>query len=134
MQELIKINQTEIDGQMVNTVNARDLYEFLGVKTRFNDWIQRRIKEYGFIEGVDYVVLKPTQNCVGIQSDSQNKVEYHVSTEGGKHIGMVENNEKGFQIRDYFIDCERRLKQVQQFDPSKISKIDLAKMLIESEE
>ena len=33
------------------TVLARDLYEFLGVSTRFNDWFPRMC-EYGFWEGM----------------------------------------------------------------------------------
>ena len=29
-----------------------------------------------------------------------------------KELSMVENNEKGKQIRRYFIECEKKLKQV----------------------
>jgi anti-repressor protein len=34
--------------------DAKDLHAFLEVGTRFNDWIIRRIAEYGFIEGEDF--------------------------------------------------------------------------------
>ena len=51
------MNLTIIDrnfnGQTVQTTNSRDLHEFLGVKSAFNDWINRRIKDYEFQEGLD---------------------------------------------------------------------------------
>ena len=50
MEELIKINA---DNDGVSTVSARDLHEFLEVKTSFKDWIKRML-EYGFEEGKDF--------------------------------------------------------------------------------
>jgi anti-repressor protein len=47
--ELIKIYQG-------NFVNARELHEFLEVKTPFNKWIKRML-EYGFKENIDYLTL-----------------------------------------------------------------------------
>ena len=44
--ELIKVTD---DGQ----VNARDLHEFLEVKTDYNHWFPRMC-EYGFVEGKDF--------------------------------------------------------------------------------
>lgn len=49
MNELIKINY-ESDRP---TVLARDLHEFLEVKTAYKDWFPRMC-EYGFAEGEDY--------------------------------------------------------------------------------
>ena len=53
MKALIKI--TETNGQ--RAVNARELHRFLGVKTQFKDWINRRIEEYQFIKGQDFEVF-----------------------------------------------------------------------------
>ena len=62
MKALIKI--TETNGQ--RAVNARDLHQFLGVKTQFKDWINRRIEEYQFIKVQDFeVLLKNEQNSSG---------------------------------------------------------------------
>ena len=49
MNELIKINY-ESDRP---TVLARDLYDFLEVKTAYKDWFPRMC-EYGFTEGEDF--------------------------------------------------------------------------------
>ena len=49
MNELIKITY---DNDRP-AVSARDLHDFLGINTRFNDWFPRMC-EYGFTEGEDY--------------------------------------------------------------------------------
>lgn len=54
MHDLIKIQPQAIGGQTIETVNARELHSFLEVQTRYNDWIARRISEYGFVEESDF--------------------------------------------------------------------------------
>ena len=49
-QEIIPVEQ----GRLGLMVDARLLHENLKINTRFNDWIQRRIEEYGFIENEDF--------------------------------------------------------------------------------
>lgn len=39
-------------------VDARDLYNWLGVETKFYDWVNRRVKALEMVEGVDYTQLK----------------------------------------------------------------------------
>lgn len=92
------------EGQ-IQTVNARDLHEFLEVGVRFNDWIARRIADYGFEDGKDfYSELSKTS------SGGRPSREYHISLDMAKELSMVERNEKGKQARQYFIECERRAK------------------------
>lgn len=52
--ELIRIQTNENEEQVVS---GRDLHNFLEVKTRYNDWINKRIKEYEFIENIDFVLV-----------------------------------------------------------------------------
>ena len=52
---LIPTVSGQLDGQTQALVNARDLHEFLGVETRFDKWIQRRIEEYGFTQVIDFI-------------------------------------------------------------------------------
>lgn len=95
------------------TISARDLHEFLGVKSRYNDWIRNRINKYGFIENQDFVIVtdrKVTMSEVG------EKVaiikEYHISLDMAKELSMVERNDKGREARQYFIQCEKQLQDM----------------------
>ena len=42
------------------TVNARELHEFLEVGNKFADWIAQRVFDYGFTQGVDYECFFPS--------------------------------------------------------------------------
>ncbi|MGL5714705.1 MAG: antA/AntB antirepressor family protein [Paraclostridium sp.] len=100
--ELIKIKNEN----GINLVSARDLHEFLEVKSRFNDWIENRIEKYEFIKNSDYTKILVECNR------GQNKYDYILKLDMAKELSMVENNEKGRQARRYFIECENKLKQV----------------------
>ncbi|WP_375666530.1 antA/AntB antirepressor family protein [Bartonella sp. TT121SHDZB] len=114
-QYLININQTQIDGELVQTVNARDLHAFLEVKTSFKDWIIRRIKECKFKEDHDFC------SFLSESSGGRPSKDYALTLDMAKHLSMIERNDKGHEAREYFIECERRAKQAatpQQIDYS----------------
>jgi len=104
---MIAIGTAAIGGQAVETVNARDLHAFLEIKAHFKDWISRRVTEYGFTEGQDFCSELSKSPNGGRPSR-----EYHLSLDMAKELSMVERNEKGKQARQYFIECERRAKEV----------------------
>ena len=101
MTELIKVSQNE-NGKQV--VSARELHLFLEVKTDFTDWCKQMFN-YGFENGVDYSLFKIGERSV------HNKVDYVLTLDCAKSIGMIQKSEKGTQIRNYFIECEKQLKQ-----------------------
>lgn len=51
------ISDKAISGQIVKTVDGREVHRFLGAKKDYTTWIKDRIKKYGFVENVDYVVF-----------------------------------------------------------------------------
>lgn len=56
MQDIAEIQiTTNAHGERV--VSARELHKFLEVQTRFDTWVERRIKEYEFTENEDYVLV-----------------------------------------------------------------------------
>lgn len=112
MNELIKISKNNIINKHV--INARDLQEFLGAKQDFSWWIKGRIEKYRFIENVDYVRI--CFNIFGEEvlfsklSDNVSrtyKIEYAITLDMAKELAMVQNNERGRQVRQYFIEAER---------------------------
>lgn len=105
MNELIKLTLQTLNDEEVNTVNARELHEFLDVSSRFNDWIVKRIKDYDFIENQDFLTF--AENLVKGQTGRPSK-EYYVSLDMAKELSMVERNDRGREARRYFIECEKQ--------------------------
>lgn len=108
MEEIIKIDTSQSGEQFVN---ARDLHKALEVKTQFNKWIERMI-EYGFVDGTDFWSFLSKTSSGGRPS-----VEYNLTISTAKEIAMLQRNEKGKQVRNYFIQVEDRYKKLAK-DPS----------------
>lgn len=86
-------------------VKARELHERLLVSTRFNDWISRMIKNYGYKEGFDfYSFLSKTKG--------RPSSEYFFTLDTGKELAMVQGNEMGRAIRRYFIEVEKQARKL----------------------
>ena len=121
--QLIPVFNGELDGRSQQLCDAKDLHDFLGVQTRFNDWAARRIEQYGFVEGEDfYSVLSNRagqENTVCYSEMSSkterrgghNRTDYHLTLDMAKELAMVENNDQGRQVRRYFIALERQKQE-----------------------
>ena len=105
---LINLTTASIGGEQQKGVSARDLHAFLEVKSRFNDWIANRIKDFDFVENQDYLTLTKKIVSGGLAK------EYLLTLNMAKELSMVERNEKGKQARQYFIQCEKQLKEIAQ--------------------
>ncbi|MGK3686272.1 antA/AntB antirepressor family protein, partial [Escherichia coli] len=110
--QLIPVFNGTIANETTLLVNARDLHTFLGVGKRFASWITERIAEYGFVENQDYILVSPNREIKGRGGDRRSKY-YHLTLDTAKELAMVERNEKGRQIRRYFIACEKKLRNMQ---------------------
>ena len=53
MTNIIKITKNEIGNAELNSVNARDIHNYLQVNSKFADWIKRAIVKYDFKENID---------------------------------------------------------------------------------
>ena len=106
--ELIKTTGITLNGDKITAVNARDLWKFLESKQDFSTWIKRRIEKYEFIEGQDYLLHKFVEQ---LPSGAKHCIEYLISLDMAKELAMVENNERGRQARQYFIEVEKRYRQ-----------------------
>lgn len=111
MSELIPVKQGNIGGDIVQTVNARELHSFLEVGRDFPAWIKDRIRQYDFQDGKDYCLSPAEKGEAQPSGFAANKIEYHLALDMAKELSMIERNEKGKEARKYFIECEKRLKK-----------------------
>ncbi len=122
MNELIKI--TEKDGQQL--VSARELHEFLGVSKHITQWIKPYIKDdndYGFELNVDFMRIDGEVN----PTNGLPTVDFAITIEMAKELSMVSKTEKGKQARKYFIQCEKKLREVVQA-PKKLTALQQLKL------
>lgn len=103
--QLIPVFNGELEGRSQQLCDAQELHAFLDVQTRFNDWISRRVEQYGFIEAEDfYSILSKSEG-------GRPSTEYHLTLDMAKELAMVENNDQGRQVRRYFIAMERQARE-----------------------
>ena len=126
--KLVKFNDEE-----QQAVNARDLHVFLARQQKFSTWIISRIQKYGFVENEDFIVdnedaqihdkinspKRATATDGGFEKATAKNfvksatqiIDYYISLDMAKELAMIENNKKGREVRKYFIQCEKLLKQ-----------------------
>lgn len=101
MNDLIKIEKTQIGAEVLNSVNAREIHEYLEIKTPFSMWIKRAIDKYDFEDNQDFTTHK-------FVNGKATQIDYIVSFDMAKELCLVEPNEKGKETRRYFIEVEKR--------------------------
>lgn len=87
---------------------GRELHKALEVKTAYKDWFPRMC-EYGFIEGVDFNPLKNEQVRIeGNRKVTREITDHQLTIPMAKEICMLQRNDKGKEIRRYFISVEEQ--------------------------
>lgn len=101
------INIYEEINNKEKVVDARELHEFLEVGRNFGAWMKARIDKYEFNQNEDYIL---TVSQIGKRKNVI-KYDYYLTMDMAKELAMVENNEKGRQVRKYFIETEKKYKK-----------------------
>lgn len=101
MEELIKV---ELNERQEPIVGGRELYEALGIQTQYTKWFERMC-EYGFIENQDYCTV--SQKRLTAQGNETTYINHAIKLDMAKEIAMIQRNEKGKLIRQYFIRIEK---------------------------
>lgn len=103
MNELIKVTYNNDRP----AVSARELHDFLEVKTAYKDWFPRMC-EYGFTEGEDFNPLKNERvQMEGNRYVSRTVDDAILTIDMAKELCMIQRNEKGKLARQYFIQIEK---------------------------
>ena len=104
---IISIYENETKEKLIN---ARELHKELKNNTKFADWIKRRIEHYKFVENEDYICFLKFEKAEKYGNKSTR--EYYITVDMAKELCMVENNETGRKIRKYFIEVEKRYREI----------------------
>lgn len=126
--ELIKIIERE--GRQL--VSGRELHEFLEIRTKYKDWF-RRMVEYGFEEEIDFIRVAQKRATNNLKNPVTTVIDHAISIDMAKEISMIQRTEKGKIARQYFINCEKKLKEVKKLTPMELMELQF-KALKEQEE
>lgn len=99
--ELVPVYETST-GEKV--VYGSELHEVLGVKSRYREWIDRRLLDIDAVENEDF------QAAEFSAPSGQTKKDHIIKLDATKEMAMLERNEKGKQVRRYFIRVEKKYK------------------------
>ena len=96
-----------IDGSNFHeqVVNSRELWAALEVKTEYSHWVKRRLDDVDAEENRDYLTV--------VKKDGrQTLIDYIVTMDIAKEMAMLERNDKGKMVRRYFIEAEKRYREL----------------------
>ena len=97
--ELVPVYETS-KGEKV--VYGSELHAVLQVKTPYKDWSSRRLVDVDAIENEDF---EAAQICA---PSGQTKKDHLIKLDTAKEMAMLERNDKGKQVRKYFIAVEKK--------------------------
>jgi len=89
-----------------HVVYGLDLHKALEVKSNYREWAARRFNDCDALEGVDFQAV-----AISTPGNPTPKKDHIIHLDIAKEMAMLERNEKGKQVRKYFIEVEKRWKQ-----------------------
>nr|DAQ87066.1 MAG TPA: hypothetical protein [Caudoviricetes sp.] len=100
--ELVPVYETD---KGIKVVNGRELHEVLQSKQDFSTWVKKRLMECDAEEKSDFDRLHKK-----MEANNATMIEYIIKLDTAKEMAMLERNEKGKQVRRYFIQVEKKFK------------------------
>lgn len=100
--ELVPVYETST-GEKV--VYGSELHEVLEVKSNYREWIKRRVLDIDAEEDEDFTTVE-----IPTVSGGAPKKDHIIKLDTAKEMAMLERNEKGKQVRRYFIQVEKKYK------------------------
>lgn len=108
MEQLSMIENELVPVYITNTgekvVYGTDLHRVLEVRSHYRDWIRNRLNDIDAVENEDYEGAKI------LAPSGQTAREHIIRLDAAKEMAMLERNEKGKQVRRYFIRIEKKYK------------------------
>jgi phage anti-repressor protein len=85
-----------------NKVDAREIYDFIGVKSRFNDWFKNSIDFIGAIDGKDFY-QKNSKSTGGRPT-----IEYDVTIDCAKELCLTQRTTRSKELRLWLISLSNK--------------------------
>lgn len=111
-------------------VYGTELYEYLGSKQEYSNWVKNRLRECDSVEDTDFTTI------LSKSTGGRPKQEYIIKLATAKEMAMLEHNQKGKQVRRYFIrvedkyeEAKKKVTQTEQNRPSLTAVTGAAKFL-----
>lgn len=114
--ELVPVYETST-GEKV--VYGSELHEVLEVKSNYRDWVKNRLNDCEAIEDEDY------QSFAKNLAKGRPAHEHIIKLDTAKEMAMLERNEKGRQVRRYFIQIEKKYRETQKKPLTAIEQLQL---------
>lgn len=86
-------------------VYGTELHAVLQVKSNYRDWIKNRLNDCDAVENEDFEAAKI------LAPSGQSKNEHIIKLDTAKEMAMLERNDRGKQVRRYFIEVEKKYKE-----------------------
>lgn len=99
--DLVPVYETST-GEKV--VYGTELHSSLRVKSNYRDWIRNRLNDCEAVENEDFEAAKI------LAPSGQRRKEHIIKLDTAKEMAMLERNERGKQVRRYFIEIEKKYK------------------------
>ncbi len=89
--------------------------------------------EYGFEEEIDFIRVAQKRATNNLKNPVTTVIDHAISIDMAKEISMIQRTEKGKIARQYFINCEKKLKEVKKLSPMELMELQF-KVLKEQKE
>ncbi len=97
-----------VTGTGEKVVYGTELHKVLQVRSNYREWIKRRFNDIDAIENEDFESVEISTVVKGTP-----KKDHIIKLDTAKEMAMLERNEKGKQVRKYFIIIEKKYKENQ---------------------
>lgn len=89
--------------------------------------------EYGVEEEIDFIRVAQKRATNNLKNPVTTVIDHAISIDMAKEISMIQRTEKGKIARQYFINCEKKLKEVKKLSPMELMELQF-KVLKEHKE